>query len=164
MNLPAAQSTEFESLHPNARWGLCFWQAVVCTLPVAGPAAALLIVSGGFGSAGVNVALWLVLVIVAFALGWRLGLARFHRTRFALDAAGLRIQRGLWWRGETLVPRSRVQHTDINRGPLDRRLGLSTLKVYTAGTRLAHVTLAGLPEARAVELRDALVTADDDVL
>jgi hypothetical protein len=53
---------------------------------------------------------------------------------------------------------------DINHGPLDRRLGLATLRVYTAGTRLASVTLDGLPEARALQLRDALVAADPDVV
>ena len=106
----------------------------------------------------------MTVAIVVLATGWRLGNLRYARTGFALDDAGLRIRRGLWWRSETLVPRSRVQHTDINHGPLDRRLGLATLRVYTAGTRLASVALDGLPEARAIALRDALVAKDRDVV
>ena len=74
------------------------------------------------------------------------------------------MRRGVFWRSETLVPRSRVQHIDLNRGPLDRRFGLATLKVYTAGTKLASVSVDGLPEARAAQLRDALVSHDDDAV
>ena len=117
----------------------------------------------GLGALG-KVGLFLLGLALAAALGWRYGNARYARTEFALDDAGLHIRRGVVWRTETLVPRSRVQHTDINRGPLDRYFGLSTLKVYTAGTKLASVALDGLPEARAAELRDALVSHDDDAV
>ena len=131
--------------------------------PTGSPSAVLLANWDGAGS-GLRLAAWVGLVVVALATGWLLGNLRYARTAFALDAAGLRIRRGLWWRSEALVPRSRVQHTDINHGPLDRRLGLATLRVYTAGTRLASVALDGLPEARALQLRDAMVVADPDVV
>ena len=42
------------------------------------------------------------------------------------------------------VPRSRVQHTDVSQGPVERRFGLGTLVIYTAGTDYARVDLAGL--------------------
>jgi membrane protein YdbS with pleckstrin-like domain len=159
----AEPSTVWEPLHPNARHGLRAGSILGFVLPYAPPAAILLLAWDSAGLApGTKFALFLGgLALAAFA-GWRLAAARFARTRFALDAAGLRIQRGVFWRSETLVPRSRVQHTDLNRGPLDRRFGLATLKVYTAGTKLASVALDGLPEARAAQLRDALVTDDDD--
>ena len=44
----------------------------------------------------------------------------------------------------TNVPRSRVQHTDVSQGPLERNHGLGTLVVYTAGTDHAKVELGGL--------------------
>src|SRR5690606_41037222 len=58
---------------------------------------------------------------------------------------------------ETLVPHSRVQHVDINHGPIDRRFGLAALKVHTAGTQLSAVSLDGLLRERAEALRDDLV-------
>ncbi len=97
-------------------------------------------------------------------LAWRFASARFDRTRFRLDDHGLLIERGVFWRSVTRVPRSRVQHTDINRGPLDRYLGLAGLKVYTAGTSMASVGLEGLPAERALELRDELINAEDDAV
>ncbi len=62
------------------------------------------------------------------------------------------------------MPRSRVQHTDINRGPIDRWLGLAELKVHTAGTRLASISLGGLSEQQARDLRNALLGEDDDAV
>jgi membrane protein YdbS with pleckstrin-like domain len=160
---PAPEAPTWEALHPRARLGMRLAAFATAALPYAIPAAVLL---AAWDSAGLSIASKSALYLVGLALvalaAWRYADARFARTRFALDDAGLRIARGVFWRSETLIPRSRVQHIDLNRGPLDRRFGLATLKVYTAGTRLASVGLDGLPEARAAELRDALVRPDDD--
>lgn len=153
-----------ETLHPNARWGMRFFTMLVPGILATVPFGILMLAWDSLGPSWLRVLIWLAVITTALVTGWRLGNRRWARTRFALDDAGLRIRRGLWWRSETVVPRSRVQHIDINRGPLDRKLGLATLKVYTAGTKLASVSLDGLPAERAMELRDALVAAGDDVL
>jgi hypothetical protein len=69
----------------------------------------------------------------------------------------LRVRRGWLWRTELLVPRSRVQHLDIERGPIERRFNLATLVVHTAGTRTQALRQAGLAEPDAVALRNALI-------
>jgi membrane protein YdbS with pleckstrin-like domain len=100
----------------------------------------------------------LVLVLLA---GWRYAALRHARTRFRLDATGLEIRRGVWWRSQLRVPRSRVQHTDVHQGPLDRRWQMADLTVFTAGTESASIRLAGLPAPRALALRDALLQGHD---
>ena len=89
----------------------------------------------------------------------------YAHTRYRLDRDGLQIARGVYWRSVTLVPRTRVQHTDVSQGPIERRYGLGTLIVYTAGTNYARVALPGLAFDTAVGLRDELRTdrAHDDV-
>lgn len=158
-------ATAWERLHPRARLAMQGFTALGLALPLALPAAVVIAAwdSGGVGLV-TKVALFVIVVALGAAAGWAWGGARHAHTWFALDAGGLRIRRGVFWRSETFVPRSRVQHTDLNRGPLDRRLGLATLKVYTAGTKLASVAIDGLPEARAEALRDALVNHVDDAL
>jgi hypothetical protein len=56
----------------------------------------------------------------------------------------------------TVVPFGRVQHIDTTQGPIERRLGLATLILHTAGTRSAAVSLPGLREADAEQMRDRI--------
>ena len=104
---------------------------------------------------------------VALALGAWVGGRRHGRISVRLDADGLHVRRGLCWRSETLVPANRVQHIDLERGPLLRRRGLATLVVHTAGTRHNAVRVVGLELATARSLRQALVDGeggDDDAV
>lgn len=91
------------------------------------------------------------------------GLRRWKYTSWMLDDLGLRIRRGWLFKSETLVPRARVQHLDIGRGPLERRYGLATLTLYTGGTGHSMIVHAGLADADATALRDALIPKDVDV-
>ena len=55
------------------------------------------------------------------------------------------------------LPRVRIQHTDVSQGPLERRYGIGTLKLYTAGSRHTRIELPGLNHDDAIALRDALL-------
>jgi membrane protein YdbS with pleckstrin-like domain len=100
---------------------------------------------------------WLLLatLLAWWAQRWP-PLAHRHAA-WSVDATGLSIRRGVWWRHVIRVPRSRVQHTDVTQGPLERRYGLGTLVVHTAGTEHAQVPLRGLDHALALRLRDHLL-------
>jgi len=101
---------------------------------------------------------WLLLTIL-LASWTQIGPAlRYKRRRYRLNDMGLRIRRGLIWRTEISVPYSRIQHTDVSRGPVERWFGLSTLIVHTAGTENASISLDGLPAPRAYRIRDLLLT------
>ena len=106
---------------------------------------------------------WLVCAGIGCFAAYR----RWSSSSWQLDEAGLHFRRGWLWKGEVLVPRTRVQHLDIERGPIERHYGLATLVVHTAGTRHHALRIPGLGDADAVALRDALVPASalhDDVL
>ena len=65
------------------------------------------------------------------------------------------------WRRVVSIPRSRVQHTDVSQGPLERRFGLGTLVIYTAGTEHSRISLSGLDYDVASRVRDHLLPVDD---
>jgi membrane protein YdbS with pleckstrin-like domain len=71
------------------------------------------------------------------------------------------VRRGIVWHKEILVPRSRVQHLDLERGPIERHFGLATLVVHTAGTRMHALRQSGFLDDDAVALRDALLPEAD---
>lgn len=101
----------------------------------------------------------LALVPALALLVWfviRFPLRRYANKGFAMGADRLRIVRGLLWRRDTVVPFGRVQHIDVERNPIDRHYGLSTLVLHTAGTHNATIRLSGLAEAEALAMREAI--------
>lgn len=97
-------------------------------------------------------------------LGWwlqRWPAIAYRHTSYTVNPEGIQIRRGVLWRTVIRVPRSRVQHTDVTEGPLERRFGLGTLVIYTAGTRHAKVELRGLDHGRAFRVRDHLLPVED---
>ena len=81
----------------------------------------------------------------------------YRHASYKVDAQGIEIRRGVFWRTITSIPRSRVQHTDVSQGPLQRTHELGTLVVYTAGTDHAKVELSGLEHGRALLVREHLL-------
>lgn len=81
---------------------------------------------------------------------------------YRVNPRGIEIHHGVWFRSVVNVARSRIQHTDVSQGPIERRYGLATLHIHTAGTEQAQVTLPGLAHATALAIRDYLVTGGED--
>jgi membrane protein YdbS with pleckstrin-like domain len=107
-------------------------------------------------------ALAVVILIVLPAFGIWLARKQYAYTRWRLDDDGFALRRGRLWQTETRVPATRVQHLDLKRGPLERRFGLSTLVIHTAGTRHSAVGVTGLDADDAERLRDHLARQRDD--
>ncbi|HEX2098145.1 MAG TPA: PH domain-containing protein [Rubrobacteraceae bacterium] len=94
------------------------------------------------GALGVAV----LFVFVLPGLLWR-------RWRYEIRPFEVDLQRGLLRVTRTLVPMARVQHVDTRRGPLQRRLGLSTVVFYTAA---GPNEIPQLAQKTAAEVRDRI--------
>ena len=106
-------------------------------------------------------------LVLGGLIGVITGTRRQRRTQWLLDGDGFALARGHWWRRETRVPASRVQHLDLKHGPLERRWKLATLVIHTAGSKMSAVSVSGLDAADAERLRDRLARQldhDDDAL
>src|SRR5687768_512353 len=84
--------------------------------------------------------------------------ARYRSWSFEVRDTDVVLRRGVWWRMTSIVPHSRIQHVDTKHGPLERRLGLSSVVLFTAGTVGASIEIPGLPVGEAAELRDLLAS------
>jgi hypothetical protein len=105
--------------------------------------------------------LWLAASILLAWHAHRWPVREYQHTSYRVDALGIEIRKGVYWRVAINVPRSRVQHTDVSQGPLERRYGLGTLIIYTAGTDHAKIDLAGLEHGVALRLREHLLPSGD---
>ena len=96
--------------------------------------------------------------VAAFALllGIVYAIRLYQVWKFELQNDALYLERGVVTFVETAVPFVRVQHVDTQFGPIERALGLSSVVVYTAGSRNADVRIPGLTPDRARDLQDTL--------
>jgi len=72
-----------------------------------------------------------VLLLVLFLIWWT-G-AYYHTILYRFSTTGISWERGVWRRKTGIVPYNRITSVDISQGPLSRLLGISMLKIQTAG-------------------------------
>lgn len=155
--IPDYQSLDLNHLKLDRLIGGIF-AAIVSLIVVIGLAVGAMVSDSlGFGFAiAIVLAVFAVVFLVWAGLIYP-GFAYRHAS-WRLSEHGLDIRRGVWWRHRIIVPRSRIQHSDIEQGPLQRGFGIATLIIHTAGTKNSSVRLEGLAAKTAETLRDTLVS------
>ena len=67
----------------------------------------------------------------------------------------LMVRRGVMIRRQSVIPYGRMQFIDVTAGPVERSLGLATLRMHTAAAA-SDARIPGLDRAQAAKLRDQL--------
>jgi membrane protein YdbS with pleckstrin-like domain len=127
-------------------------EVAVVTVPLA-------IVGGLAGTAASAAAgIGIALAVVAGGLvAERFFARRVASWGFAERNEDLMIRRGVLVRRQSVIPYGRMQFIDITAGPLERSLGLATLRMHTAAAA-SDARIPGLEQAVAARLRDQLAT------
>ena len=99
------------------------------------------------------------ILVVAGIIVVRVPLRRWQARGFSIAQERLRVVRGILFHSDTVVPFGRVQHIDVNQGPIERFYGLATLTVHTAGNHNSSVHLPGLAHDDAVSMRERIRAA-----
>lgn len=111
----------------------------------------------------VKVGVWIIVLLLASFLF--LAFAKsYHRKAYNLRAHDLSYRSGWLWHKLTTVPFSRVQHVEVDQGPIERALELATLKVFTAGGSSSDLSIPGLSPDKAKEMKTFIlqkITAHD---
>jgi uncharacterized protein len=100
-----------------------------------------------------------VIIPVALLLAywaWVVPKRRYDRWGYDAGADRLRIERGYLFYSDTVVPFGRIQHMDVDQGPIERRYDLATFSAHTAGTHGSTITLPGLKHVDALALRERI--------
>lgn len=155
---PVTAVEEWRPLSPSARnvfIGMAFtWTLIIALIP------ASIVVIANDDMPWINFFVVLALAMAIAILAAVIAFNRWRNTFWKLDDEALHVRRGKTWFKHICVPRSRVQHLDFERGPLERRYGLATLVVHTAGSQERAVRQSGLFLGDAEYLRDVLVPKD----
>jgi membrane protein YdbS with pleckstrin-like domain len=96
------------------------------------------------------------LVVLAAGLAWERFLARrVAAWGYAERNDDLMVRRGVLIRRQSVIPYGRMQFIDVTAGPVERSLGLATLRMHTAAAA-SDARIPGLDRAVAAKLRDQL--------
>ena len=109
-----------------------------------------------------SLSVWVALALLCgWLIYWRP--PRLYRSwGYRIDGKVIETRSGLLFQITRLLPLSRLQHVDLQRGPIERAFGLASLILHTAGTHEAHITIPGLDVSEAQRLRDHLVAIGGD--
>jgi membrane protein YdbS with pleckstrin-like domain len=121
---------------------------------VTGPVALI----GGLAGASVSAAAGLgiaVAVLLAGLVAERFLARRVAAWGFAERHEDLMVRRGVMIRRLSVIPYGRMQFIDVTAGPLERSVGLATLRMHTAAAA-SDARIPGLESDLAARLRDQL--------
>ena len=82
---------------------------------------------------------------------------RTKRMQYLLRELDINFQSGyLFWQMVS-ISNNRIQHMEVRQGPIERRYGLATLVIYTAGTQGSELKIPGLVLSEAQQLKSQLL-------
>ncbi|HKK40727.1 MAG TPA: PH domain-containing protein [Cryomorphaceae bacterium] len=90
---------------------------------------------------------FIALTFISIPIGYR-------KRSYALRERDLTYKKGWIFSTMITIPFNRIQHTEISRGPIERKYELSTLKIYTAGGSTSDLSIPGLEAEEAEQLKE----------
>jgi membrane protein YdbS with pleckstrin-like domain len=123
----------------------------VVGLVVAVGAAVVSVIAGSALAAVISV----VVVVAIWAGGFAVVGRNYDSWGYAERGSDLLVTHGVMWRRLVVVPYGRMQLVDVTAGPVERKFGISTLRLHTASAG-TDARIHGLTASEATRLRDRL--------
>ena len=92
---------------------------------------------------------WLIILLAS--LVWPV--IAFPKRGYVVRDKDILFRKGVVWRSVTAIPFNRIQHVETSNTPLDRKFGLATLQLFTAGGSSGDLKIDGLAASVAEQLR-----------
>ena len=147
--LPDSDDLNWERLHPLYARSLRIVAAIVLTIIAIAITALTFILDIPLIP---FVALYSLLACAtAIAMIWP-GIS-VQRQGYVLRDKDVLFRKGVIWRSVTAIPFNRIQHVETSSTPIDRKFGLATLQLFTAGGSGGDLTIGGLGKNVAEKLR-----------
>lgn len=95
----------------------------------------------------------LFVVAIVFMVSLLLPKLIWRAQGYQLREQDVHYKHGVIWRNVISLPYIRIQHVELESGPMERFFKLATLKFFTAGGGAADMKIPGLPFATASKIR-----------
>lgn len=102
---------------------------------------------------GITLAAFTVLCFLNF----RLAYLNFKNKAFAIREHDILYQTGWLNKSLHVCPFNRIQHCSVDAGVFERDLGISKLRIYSAGANDSDIVIPGLTLEQANDMRDLII-------
>ena len=99
--------------------------------------------------------LWLYLIVfLVFIAVLALKSIGFKKMKYVVREKDISYKKGVFFRSLTTVPFNRIQHIEIDEGPVSRFFKLVSLSVFTAGDSSDDLKISGLSKEEAQQIKE----------
>ncbi|TDF42163.1 PH domain-containing protein [Alteromonadaceae bacterium M269] len=99
----------------------------------------------------------IIVVVVIGAIHFTYHVLADPLKAYSLREKDITYRSGLIFRKVVTQPLRRVQHVEVEKGPIERMTGLATLQVFSAGGSSFTFAIPGLPEENAMQIRQYIL-------
>ena len=138
--LPDTDDLDWERLHPLYARALRIVAAIVLTIIAIATTVLAFILN--LPLAPFVVLYSLLAIATAIAMIWP-GIS-VQRQGYVVRDKDILFRKGVIWRSVTAIPFNRIQHVETSSTPIDRKFGLATLQLFTAGGSGGDLKIGGL--------------------
>jgi hypothetical protein len=78
----------------------------------------------------------------------------FSRRKYALRKKDISYKSGIFFKKITTVPFSRIQHVEVDEGPVSRLFKLASISVFTAGDSSDDLEIKGIEKTEALQIKE----------
>lgn len=93
-------------------------------------------------------------IYIVFSIG-------FKKRKYAVREKDVSYKSGILFKKTTTVPFNRIQHIEIDQGPISRFFKLATISVFTAGDSSDDLKISGLLKEDALKIKEFISTKID---
>ena len=154
-DLPRVSSITWQRMDEKFIRLLLFQAAIAVTIVSAGIGGLQIIFDVAFAEENIDFSLaglWLLVPIIGLP-GFLWPLVSVPRKGYAIRDKDIIYKSGVFWHTVTAIPFNRIQHVEKSSTPLERRLELATLQLFTAGGSGGDLKIHGLSAVDSEKLR-----------
>lgn len=153
--LPEIQSVPLKPIHPDYLKTLYISWLITFSIMLAGIITLYLLVDKLRTPFAIAIATIVYVFVVSMTV--ITGTRSFKRKKYAVRERDILYSTGWLFQSLHMVPFNRLQHCVVNMGPIDRKFGLASVSLYTAASEGKDITIHGLKQQEAEQLKDLIM-------
>lgn len=153
--LPEVQTVTFKPIHPDYLKVVRINWAIVFVVLLAGIATVFVLSKKLQNPLAISIVsgIYIILLLATVIIGT----GSFNRKQYAIREKDILYKTGWIFQNLHMVPFNRLQHCVVNMGPIERRFGLASLSLYTAASEGKDITIPGLLQTEAEQLKELVI-------